>query len=66
MKRFIVEILSYILKFIFAVYSIPIIVILATAILLVILFICVFGILISPLFLLFCFIDWLSELDYGK
>lgn len=66
MKGFIVEILSYILKFIFAVYSIPIIVILATVILLVILFICAFGIIISPLFLLFCFIDWLSELDYGK
>ena len=66
MKGFIVEILSYILKFIFAVYSIPVIVILATAILLVILFICAFGILIFPLFLLFCFIDWLSELDYGK
>lgn len=66
MKEFIVKILSFILKLIFAVYSIPFIVILATAILLVILFMCVFGILISPLFLLFCFIDWLSELDYGK
>jgi hypothetical protein len=66
MKRFIVEIFSYILKFIFAVYSIPIIVILAIAILLAILFLCAFGILIFPLFLLFCFIDWLSELNYGK
>lgn len=63
MKGFIVEILSHILKFIFAVYSIPIIVILATAIIAVILFIFVFGILISPLYLLFCVIDWLSELD---
>lgn len=63
MKGFIVTILSFILKFIFAVYSIPLIVILATAILSVILFLCAFGILISPLYLLFCVIDWLSELD---
>lgn len=63
MKGFIVTILSFILKFIFAVYSIPFIVILATAILSVILFLCAFGILISPLYLLFCVIDWLSELD---
>lgn len=66
MKGFIVEILSYILIFIFAVYSIPIIVILATAILLVILFLCAFGILISPLCLLYYLIYWLSELNYGK
>lgn len=63
MKGFIVTILSFILKFIFAVYSIPFIVILATAILSVILFLCAFGILISPLYLLFSVIDWLSELD---
>lgn len=66
MKGFIVTILSFILKFIFAVYSIPFIVILATAIIAVILFLCAFGILISPLYLLFSVIDWLSELDYGK
>ena len=66
MKGFIVEILSYILKFIFAVYSIPFIVILATVIIAVILFVCAFGILISPLFLLYSVIYWLSELNYGK
>ena len=63
MKGIIVTILSFILKFIFAVYSIPFIVILATAIIAVILLLCAFGILISPLYLLFSVIDWLSELD---
>ena len=63
MKGIIVTILSFILKFIFAVYSIPFIVILATAIIAVILLLCAVGILISPLYLLFSVIDWLSELD---
>ena len=63
MKGIIVTILSIILKFIFAVYSIPFIVILATAIIAVILLLCAVGILISPLYLLFSVIDWLSELD---
>lgn len=63
MKSFIVESLSFILKVIFAVYSIPCIVILATVIIAVILFVCAFGILISPLFLLYCVIYWLSELN---
>ena len=63
MKSFIVESLSFILKVIFAVYSIPCIVILATVIIVVILFVCAFGILISPLFLLYCVIYWLSELN---
>lgn len=63
MKGIIVTILSFILKFIFAVYSIPFIVILATAIIAVILLLCAVGILISPLYLLFIVIDWLSELD---
>ena len=47
-----VNILSFILILIFAVYCIPFIVITAT--------------LISPLFLLYSVIYWLSELDYGK
>lgn len=63
MKGILVTILSFILKFIFAVYSIPFIAILATAIIAVILFVCVFGILISPLYLLFYVIDWISDLD---
>lgn len=63
MKGIIVTILSFILKFIFAVYSIPFIVILATAIIAVILLLCAVVILISPLYLLFSVIDWLSELD---
>lgn len=56
MKGFFVKTLSLILKLIFAVYSIPFIVS-------VILFVCAFGILIYPLYLLFCVIDWLSNLD---
>lgn len=47
-----VNILSFILIVIFAVYCIPFIVITAT--------------LISPLCLLYYLIYWLSELNYGK
>ena len=62
MMNFLLNILSAFFKFLFAIYTIPLLVVLSIAILILglIIFGCV--ILISPLVLLFLVIDWLIEL----
>ena len=62
MKNFLLDILSSLFKFLFAVYFIPLLFVLLIAILIVVLIICGCVILISPLVLLFLGINWLIEL----
>lgn len=62
MMNLLLNILSALFKFLFAVYIIPLLVVLSIAILILGLIICGCMILISPLVLLFLGIDWLIEL----